>query len=76
MEFDCEIEEPWPISDDWEASARIAATALLNVAPEFDNSRLTVSLLFTSDEEVQALNGAWRGKDAATNVLSFPMLTR
>jgi len=76
MEFDCEVEELWPTGDDWEATARIAATALLNVAPEFDNSRLTVSLLFTSDDEVKALNGAWRGKDAPTNVLSFPMLTR
>ena len=28
---------------------------------------------FTSDDEVRALNAAWRGKDKATNVLSFPM---
>ncbi|GGY46041.1 rRNA maturation RNase YbeY [Parvularcula lutaonensis] len=32
----------------------------------------SVSALFTSDEEVQALNAEWRGKDKATNVLSFP----
>ena len=32
-----------------------------------------VSVKFTSDEEVRALNAAWRGKDKATNVLSFPM---
>ena len=27
----------------------------------------------TGDEEVRALNSEWRGKDKATNVLSFPM---
>ena len=31
-----------------------------------------VSLVFSSDEAVRALNAAWRGKDNATNVLSFP----
>jgi probable rRNA maturation factor len=33
-----------------------------------------VSVRFTGDEEVRALNAAWRGKDQATNVLSFPMV--
>ena len=33
-----------------------------------------VSVRFTSDKEVKALNASWRGKDRATNVLSFPML--
>ncbi len=31
-----------------------------------------VSLLLTSDAEVQALNARWRGQDKPTNVLSFP----
>jgi probable rRNA maturation factor len=31
-----------------------------------------VFLLFTSDHEIQAMNRDWRGKDKATNVLSFP----
>jgi probable rRNA maturation factor len=31
-----------------------------------------VTLLFTTDDEMQALNKQWRGKDKATNVLSFP----
>lgn len=31
-----------------------------------------VSLLLTSDAEMQALNARWRGQDKATNVLSFP----
>ena len=33
-----------------------------------------VSVKFTSDAEVRALNAAWRGKDKPTNVLSFPMV--
>jgi probable rRNA maturation factor len=33
-----------------------------------------VSVRFAGDEEVRALNAAWRGKDKATNVLSFPMI--
>jgi probable rRNA maturation factor len=44
--------------------------------PELVNARLSVSLLFTSDSEVRALNREWRGKDKPTNVLSFPMLER
>src|SRR3546814_9786417 len=46
------------------------------VAPELANPRLETSLLFTSDAEVHALNREWRGRDRATNVLSFPMLER
>jgi probable rRNA maturation factor len=33
-----------------------------------------VAVRFTDDAEVRELNRDWRGKDAATNVLSFPML--
>ena len=33
-----------------------------------------LSVKFTSDDEVRALNAAWRGKDRPTNVLSFPMV--
>lgn len=31
-----------------------------------------VALLLTDDTELRRLNGAWRGKDEPTNVLSFP----
>jgi len=31
-----------------------------------------LSVVFTSDESVAELNGAWRGKAGPTNVLSFP----
>ena len=31
-----------------------------------------VSVVLTDDERIRAINLAWRGKDAATDVLSFP----
>lgn len=33
-----------------------------------------ISVLLTDDEEQRQLNGQWRGKDSATNVLSFPQI--
>jgi probable rRNA maturation factor len=35
-----------------------------------------LSILFTDDENMRSLNAKWRGKDAATNVLSFPAFPR
>ena len=67
--------EGWPAGD-WEALAARAADAAASVAPELGNPRLSVSLLFTSDAEIHALNRDWREKDKPTNVLSFPMLER
>lgn len=34
-----------------------------------------VSLLLSDDAEIRRLNATWRGKDEATNVLSFPLDT-
>ena len=76
IEIEADIDECWPADDDWEATARIAARAAHNVAPELAPSRLQVSVLFTSDAEVRALNRKWRTRDKPTNVLSFPMLSR
>ncbi|ANY20351.1 Endoribonuclease YbeY [Tsuneonella dongtanensis] len=53
-----------------------ASEAASKVAPELASDRLSASLLFTSDEEVHALNREWREKDKPTNVLSFPMIDR
>ena len=73
---DLEIDiEDWPPRD-WEAVAARAADAATQVVPELGNPRLSVSVLFTSDAELHALNRDWREKDKPTNVLSFPMLER
>jgi probable rRNA maturation factor len=76
MDVDIDIEAPWPGNEDWPGLADRAVAAALAVAPELANPRLSASILFTSDEEVQALNAQWREKDKPTNVLSFPMLDR
>ncbi len=68
----------WDSSTDWPALAagavRVAVGASgygrLNEGP----LRIEISVRFTDDEEVRALNAAWRGKDKTTNVLSFPMI--
>jgi len=75
MDLDVDIEQPWPAGE-WEALAERAANAAARAAPELANPRLSASLLFTSDEEIHALNREWRQRDKPTNVLSFPMLER
>ena len=69
--IDIEIEdESWSRAvPDAEALAREAAEAAL--AGERGSQ---VSILFTDDETVRRLNDRFRGKDAPTNVLSFPAL--
>jgi probable rRNA maturation factor len=39
---------------------------------KFGRSPVEVSLLFTDDAAIQAINAEWRGMDKPTNVLSFP----
>ena len=51
-----------------EALARRAVEATL--ADQRETGHLT--LLLTDDAEIRRLNGGFRGKDKATNVLSFP----
>ncbi len=74
MQMDIDI-EGWPPGD-WDALAERAALAAGEGEPLLAGARLIVSLLFTSDTEVHALNREWRQRDTPTNVLSFPMLDR
>ena len=70
--------EDWDSRHDWE---ELAATAVRSAV---SRSRLggligsplavEVSVKFTDDSEVRALNAAYRSKDKPTNVLSFPMV--
>ena len=76
MNLEIDIEAPWPPATDWADLSERAREAVEQIAPELANPRLTASVLFTSDEEIRTLNRQWRGKDKATNVLSFPMLER
>ncbi|WP_147178580.1 rRNA maturation RNase YbeY [Ciceribacter naphthalenivorans] len=38
----------------------------------FPGMPIEVSLVFSDDEQVRAINAEWRGQDKPTNVLSFP----
>ena len=62
--------EGWPDPDRLEADARAAISAAM-AATGIDEP-VSVSLLFADDAVIRVLNRDWRGKDKATNVLSFP----
>ncbi len=72
------VEADWPKGTDWAALAAKAVDAAIAATPHGGigggDTSVEVSLKFTSDEEVRALNRDYRGKDRPTNVLSFPML--
>lgn len=65
--------EEWDARTDWSALARSAVHAAVAHSRHASLADSEVSVKFTSDAEVRALNAAWRGQDKATNVLSFPM---
>lgn len=54
-----------------DALLRRAARAAFGASPRTGQS-FSVTLLLTDDEEMRGLNRLWRGKNAPTNVLSFP----
>ncbi len=71
-------EDPWPADTDWTALAARAARAAVERTPHGElattPAAVELSVRLTSDDEVQALNRQYRGKDKPTNVLSFPMI--
>jgi probable rRNA maturation factor len=75
---DVYVSEEWDSSTDWEilaaAAVRTAVSASRHAGLTETPAVLEVSVKLTSDEEVRSLNAGWRGKDRATNVLSFPMI--
>ena len=63
--------------DAWAADApdvliEQAARAALSASPSLPVGTYHLTLLLTDDGEMRNLNRTWRGKDAPTNVLSFP----
>ena len=77
IEIALEADEEWDSSTSWEAIARRAAEAAVaeSAFPQLATGAAAaeISITLTGDEQVQALNAEWRGKDKPTNVLSFPM---
>jgi probable rRNA maturation factor len=72
-----DVSEDWDSPTDWAELAQTCAVAAFAVTPfaRFADSAapVEISVRFTDDEEVHALNRDYRGKDKPTNVLSFPM---
>jgi probable rRNA maturation factor len=72
-----DVSEEWDSSSDWPALAQrcvVAAFAQTDQRAAIEsNVPVEISVRFSSDAEVHALNRQYRGKDKPTNVLSFPM---
>jgi probable rRNA maturation factor len=64
--------EGWP--EDFDALAERAVLAALAGARPKVAGAAEISIVLTDDEEQRELNRDWRGKDAPTNVLSFPQI--
>src|SRR5215207_3613564 len=75
---EADVSGEWDSSTDWTQLAQAAVRAAVGQSDVSDlltsGLEAEISVRFTSDDEVKALNAAWRGKDKATNVLSFPMV--
>lgn len=78
IQVETDVSDEWESRGEWPNLADAAVRAALGASRHrgLIESGITVeiSLKFASDEEVKALNAAYRGKDGPTNVLSFPML--
>lgn len=77
LEIALEADAEWDSSRSWEKLVREAAEAAIaeSAFPQLTTSERPVelSVRLAGDDEVRALNAKWRGKDKATNVLSFPL---
>ncbi len=62
--------EAW--GDQQSLCERAVKAALEDSDAELPEAPIEVSLVLSDDARVQDLNREWRGKDSATNVLSFP----
>lgn len=78
LEIAIEADEEWDSRRSWDQLVRDAAEAAIaeSAVPWLATSRRPVelSVRLAGNDEVQALNGQWRGKNKPTNVLSFPLL--
>ncbi|MGO0123493.1 rRNA maturation RNase YbeY [Desulfothermobacter acidiphilus] len=65
------LQEKFPVPAEWLSAARRAAELVLQeLGPP---GEVEVGVTFLDDEGVRELNRRYRGKDAPTNVLAFPM---
>ena len=68
-----DVSADWDPAIDWPALARAAVHSAVRHSRHSSLADSEISVKFGTDAEVRELNRVWRGKDEATNVLSFPM---
>ncbi|WP_174279654.1 rRNA maturation RNase YbeY [Sphingomonas bacterium] len=77
IQIELSREDPWP-EGGWDALAAAAARGAVEATAQGELATspalVEVSVRLTTDAEVNQLNRQYRGKDAATNILSFPMI--
>jgi probable rRNA maturation factor len=64
-----EVWQRIPISD---TELKRAATGAFLAARPVEQGPYEATIVLSDDSEMQTMNRTWRGKDASTNVLSFP----
>lgn len=74
LEVELDQTHDWDGDQDWQALANAAVGQAFVVAEYTPETRLSLSISLSTNDEVQKLNAQWREKDKPTNVLSFPML--
>jgi len=78
LEIDIDSDPEWDSSAGLDSLVRKAAEAAIaeSAFPQLAGLQRPVelSVRLAGNDEVQALNAQWRGKDNPTNVLSFPQL--
>ena len=76
LDIDIDADPEWDSKGGWDSLVRSAAEAAIaeSAFPQLARSAraIELSVRLTGNDEVQALNAQWRGKDKPTNVLSFP----
>ena len=77
LEIAIDADGEWDSSGPWDLLVRRAAEAAIaeSAFPQLATVErpVEISVRMTGDEQVQALNSEWRGKNKPTNVLSFPL---
>jgi len=77
LEIAIDADGEWDSSGPWDQLVRRAAEAAIaeSAFPQLTTVErpVEISVRMTGDEQVQALNSEWRGKNKPTNVLSFPL---
>ena len=78
IQVEADASGEWDSRTDWTGLAREAVLSAIRCSNQNmlveAGLGAEVSVKFTTDAEVKALNAAYRNKDQPTNVLSFPMV--